>query len=337
MKVLVTGATTPLGGAIVEALLGESQVDHVLAIGLERDAFRQRLGHDRFTYEAMDLTRSRAVHDLLFGPARALGIDTVIHGAQHRRARDTGRAVHKLNVEATRQLVLTAARHPTIRRFVHRSAGEVYAIRTAEPNLLDEDVPLELAPSAPQWVRDRVEADVTVCSQLASPTLSVAVLRCAEVLAEGTGSQLWDYLRSRVCFRPLGFDPMINLLSIEDYARAVVLAASAPGTGVFNIGGFDNLPLSSLIRLAGRRDVALPGPLLSPAYWLRTRSLGLDFRYDLNMQRFHFGGMLDGTRAERVLGYRPSHSLWPAERSAAATPARADPGPVRARAPWPGS
>jgi len=311
MNVLVTGATTALGTAIVEELLADTRVGHVLAVGLEPDAVPQACPSGRFTYQAIDLTRSRAVHDLLYGPVRAHGIDTVIHGAQHRSARDTGRAIHALNVETTRQLVLGAARHPTIRRFVHRSAGEVYAVRTTEPNLLDEDVPLELDPAAPQWVRDRVEADLTVCAQLGSSTLSIAVLRCAEVLADGTGSQLWDYLRSRVCFRPLGFNPMINILSAEDYARATVLAATSRATGVFNIHGTDTLPLSTVIRLAGRREVPLPGPLLSPAYWLRTRTLGLDFRYDLNMRRFHFGGVLDGARAERELGYRPSRSLWP--------------------------
>lgn len=318
MRVLITGATTPLGVAITEELLGDSRVDHVLAVGVETDAVPHACVRDRFTYQAIDLTRSRAVHDLLFGPARALGIDTVIHGAQHRSARDTGRAVHALNVETTRQLVLEASRHPTIRRLVHRSAGEVYAIRTAEPNLLDEDVPLELDPAAPQWVRDRVEADLTVCAHLRSSTLSIAVLRCAEVLAEGTGSQLWDYLQSRVCFRPLGFDPMVNLLSIEDYARAIVLAAASRAPGVFNIHGSDTLPLSRVIRLTGRRNVALPGPLLSPAYWLRTRTLGREFRYDLNMRRFHFGGILDGTRAGRELGYRPIRSLWPSISSAGA-------------------
>ncbi len=316
MNVLVTGATTSLGVAIVEELLADPRVGHVLAVGLERDAVPGPCTRARFTYQAIDLTRSRAVHDLLYGPARTLGIDTIIHGAQHRSARDTGRAIHALNVETTRQLVLEAARHPTIRRFVHRSAGEVYAIRTAEPNLLDEDVPLELDPAAPQWVRDRVEADLTVCTHLASSSLSIAVLRCAEVLAEGTGSQLWDYLRSRVCFRPLGFDPMINLLSVEDYAHATALAAWSTATGVFNIHGSDTLPLSRVIRLAGRREVPMPGPLLSPAYWLRTRTLGLDFRYDLNMRRFHFGGILDGARAERVLGYRPTQSLWPSSRGA---------------------
>jgi len=312
MNVLVTGATTPLGVALVDKLLADPGVGHVLAVGLELDAVPDACPRPRFTYQALDLTRSRAVHDLLFGRARELGIDTVIHGALHRSPRASGSAVHAINVEATRQLVLEAARQPTIRRFVHRSAGDVYAIRAAEPNLLDEDVALELDPAAPQWVRDRVEADLTVCAQLGRSDLSIAILRCAEVLAEGTGSQLWDYLCSSVCLRPLGFDPMINVLSTEDYTSAIVQAASSQATGVFNIAGTDTLPLSKIIRLAGRRDIPVPGPLLSPAYRLRRRVLGLEFRYDLNMRRFHFGGILDDSRAKLELGYRPARSLWPA-------------------------
>jgi len=311
MRVLVTGATTPLGVAIVQGLLDNPRVGYVLAVGLEPDAMPASCTHERLSYRAVDLTRSRAAHDLLFGTARDLGIDTVIHGAQHRSSRATGREVHAVNVEATRQLVLECERHPTIRRFVHRSVGDVYAIRATEPNLIDEDVPLELAPGAPQWIRDRVEADLTVCAHLGRPSLSIAVLRCAEVLAWGTGSQLWDYLLSRVCFRPLGFDPMINVMSEEDYVHATVLAAESEATGVFNIAGADTLPLSTIARLAARTCVPLPGPLLAPAYGLRSRTIGREFRYDLNMRRFHFGGILDGTRAARELGYRPATPLWP--------------------------
>lgn len=56
----------------------------------------------------------------------------------------------------------------------------------------------------------------------------------------------------------------------------------------------------------------MPGPLLAPLYRLRARVVGFDFRYDVNMRRFHFGGMLDGRRARERLGYQPSHSIdWP--------------------------
>ena len=54
----------------------------------------------------------------------------------------------------------------------------------------------------------------------------------------------------------------------------------------------------------------MPGPLLSPLYQLRTWTIGLEFRYDLNIRRFHFGGVLDGSRAARELGYRPERSVW---------------------------
>lgn len=309
MNVLVTGATTPLGRAIVERLLALSEVGHVLAVGAEHWGPGLPSDGARFSYEQVDLTRPRSVHDLLYGPARDRGIDTVLHGVLHRAVRDRGARIHAINVDATRLLVQSCARHPGIRRFVLRSGGEVYAIRSDEPNLLDEDRPLVFDTGAPQWLRDRVEADLTTCAQAGSSDMTVAVLRCAEILARGTGSQLWDYLGSRVCLRPLGFDPMINVLSIDDAVDAVVAALGCDARGPFNIPGYDTLPLSRLIALAGRWDVPVPGPLLAPLYHLRTRTVGFEFRYDLNLRRFHVGSLLDGSRARRVLGYQPRHPI----------------------------
>ncbi|HEU4727256.1 MAG TPA: hypothetical protein VFT22_05195, partial [Kofleriaceae bacterium] len=69
------------------------------------------------------------------------------------------------------------------------------------------------------------------------------------------------------------------------------------------------LPLSQLIARWGRLDVPVPGPLLSPLYWLREKTVGFEFRYDLNLARFHLGGVLDGTRARAVLGYQPRYPI----------------------------
>jgi UDP-glucose 4-epimerase len=154
------------------------------------------------------------------------------------------------------------------------------------------------------------------CARIGTDGLAIAVLRCAEILAAGTGSQLWDYLGSRICLRPLGFDPMINVLSVDDALDAILCALASDARGVFNIPGFDTLPLSSLIALAGRHDVPVPGPLLAPLYRLRTRTVGFEFRYDLNARRFHTGGILDGSRALTALGYRPRHPVPPAARLA---------------------
>ena len=159
-------------------------------------------------------------------------------------------------------------------------------------------------------MRHRAEADLTVCTRMGmAPSLSIAVLRLAELFAPGCGSQLFDYVSSRVCFRPLGFDPMIQLLSLEDAVRALVLALFSDAQGVFNVPGADVLPLSQVIALAGRRGVAVPGPLLGPLYGARSLVRGTEFRYESNRFRFHYSAVLDGRRAERELGYVPAHRI----------------------------
>lgn len=309
MKVLVTGATTPLGRAVVDALAASNDCSLVLAVGHEpRSDHPWRTG---VVYRGVDLTHGRDVHDLICGDAVEHGIDTVVHMAQHRNTRDVGRKVHAQNVTAARELLFRCADHPTIRRFVHRSFAEVYALERATSDLLDEEAALDFDPAAPQWLRDRIEADLMVCSHFGGP-LQIAVLRCSEILAANSGSQLWDYLSSRVCLRPLGFDPMLNVLSLDDAVTAFTAAARSTHTGVFNIPGADTLPLSRAIAETVRVDIPVPGPLLAPLYGLRRWVAGFEFRYDLNLRRFHFGGVIDGTRARRLLGYAPSRPVqWP--------------------------
>lgn len=309
-RLLVTGATTELGRRLVRTLLATPGVEHILAVGIEpAGAHFHEANGELLSYEVADLTRSRSIRRLLLGPVREQRIDTVVHAAHHRSARDGGRAIHRLNVDSTRELLHLAERHPTLRRFVFRSAGAVYQRGPELPVLLQEDHPLCLTSRSPQWVRDRVEADLTVCTRMGMSPLQITVLRCAESPAADIGSQMFDYVRSAVCLRPLGHDPMLNLISLDDLVAALVLASTRPVEGIFNIPGADTLPLSKLIRLAGRRPVPLPGALIGPAYALRSAALGTDFRYDLNRSRFRLSGILDGRRATDELGYTPRHRL----------------------------
>src|SRR5687768_16102602 len=98
--VLVTGATTPFGRALVAELLTRRDIEAVLAVAVEPDWGGPR--DPRLHYVHCDLTRSRGLRDLLFGPARDLGITGVVHSAHHRSVRVAGPHVHALNVETTR-------------------------------------------------------------------------------------------------------------------------------------------------------------------------------------------------------------------------------------------
>lgn len=308
MKLLVSAATATPAAQLVRALLAGGEVDRVLAVG--REPAPAGLPTDpRLDYRRVDLTRPRAVHDLLFGPARELGIDAVVHQPLNRSPVLGRDRAHALDVTSTRELLLGCEHHPSIRRFVLRSSASVYAVRASGPSVLDEDQPLEFDPAAPAPVRDRVEADLTACARIGESPLHVVVLRCAELLAPGARSQLWDYLQSPVCLRPAGYDPMINVLSVDDCVDALRLALATPARGVFNVPGADTMPLSGMIAAAGRRDLPVPGPLLAPLYRLRAWAIGFEFRYDLARRQFHFGGVMDGSRAGRLLGYRPHHPI----------------------------
>lgn len=311
--VLVTGATTPLGLQIVEQIEARGEFERVVAIGIEPEDRAPALLREGISrYFRVDLTRGRNVRELMFGRAFEHGVQAIVHTAHHRKARVQGRGARKLHVTGTRNLLRLAEQHPGIRKFVYRGSGVVYRIESSTPNLLREDRELDLSRAAPQYVRDWVEADLAVCARLATPDLKVSVLRCAEILAPESGSQLHDYLGSRVCFRPMGFDPLVNVLTVEDTARALVAALHADKGGVYNIPGADTLPLSLAIQKWGRVDAPVPGPLMGPLYRWRARVRGTDFRWKLNKRRFHSGAILDGSRAHSLLGYEPSHRVdWP--------------------------
>lgn len=312
--VLITGGTTPLGVQLARALLDLGLAGEVLCAGAQPAAqIAPLFAGSRARYVRCDLTRSRSLREMLFGPVADSGAEAVVHLATHRLARDEGESVHALNVETLHELLHLCERLPTVRRFVYRSFAEVYRVRHHEPSVMAEDHPLETSPDAPQWLRDRVEADQEVCSALGVSPLQIFVLRCAECFAPGMGSQLWDYTRSKVCFRPLGFDPMLNLISLDDLVRAHFCALGAPEQGVYNVPGLDTLPLTEAVALSGGISVPAPGPLLAPLYALRRYSSGFDFRYDLARVRFHLGGVLDGSRAVKKLGYRPAAGIrWAA-------------------------
>lgn len=312
--VLVTGADAPLGERLVRALLADPEVGHVLAVGSRPLGDALPLEDERrLTYLSVNLARERRVQELLFGPARDLGVEVVVHTSMGSGAAEKGKAVHVANVDATRDLLALCERHPTIHTFVLRSYAEVYQVQADLPVLIGEEHPINLHPNAPQYVRDRVEADLGACVRMGLSRLRIVVLRCAEVLTQGTGSQLYDYLDSPFCFRPIGYDPMVNLLSVADAVGALARAASAPEQGVFNVPGFDTLPLSLCIAKWGRVAVPVPGSWMTPLYRWRRQLRGHDFSYGMNRRRFHYSGVLDGRRARLVLGYAPHHPIdWPA-------------------------
>lgn len=308
--VLVTGAASPLSQALVRALTACPEIHGVVTVYPPGEVCptQERPG---IVHVNADLTRHRDVQNLLQGVAMAARVDTIVHGCQHPFSREHGADSARLHVESTRHLLSVAEEQPQIKRFVLRSFHDVYRLQRDSPILIDESQPLELSPHAPEASREHAESDLIACAKMAVSRLQIVVLRCAELLAAGVAGQLYDYLSSRVCLRPLGYDPMINVLSLPDAARALHLAVMSDAIGIFNVPGKDSLPLSELIDHAARLGVALPGLMLRPLYDLRTMVTKLQFDYELDRLRFHRSCILEGSKAREQLHYSPQVSAFP--------------------------
>lgn len=320
-SVLVTGASSPMGQRLVRSLLADIRVSHVLAVDDVPPDKALPFSHaGRLTYLSVDLTRARKVRELLFGPARDLHVEVVVHMSEHTSGFGRGRRVHAQNVEALRSILELSDRHPSIRRLIVKSHAVVYKVSLDLPVQVTEDHPLNMSPNAPQYVRDRVEADLTACARMGLVDCEIVVLRCAEALAPDIGSQLYDWLSAPVAFRTLGFDPMVNVASPEDIVHGIELATHGSGEGVFNLPGYDTLPLSECARKWGTRVVPMPSPMIRPLYRASNRITGSQFSYGIHRDQMHIGLVLDGTRARQVLGYRPQHPVqWPTGEAPAPT------------------
>src|SRR5437016_14042256 len=89
--------------------------------------------------------------------------------------------------------------------------------------------------------------------------MPLAILRPATVLS--SPALLSRRLMARVTVTLAGNDPVVQLLSLEDLAGAVVCAAQQHAEGTFNVAPDGVVPLRAAVHIAGGRRLALPRTL----------------------------------------------------------------------------
>src|SRR5690606_36056109 len=119
---------------------------------------------------------------------------------------------------------------------------------------------------------DKIEAEEEV-RRFAdkSPYAVVTVLRTAPILGPTVHNFLTRYLARRLVPTAMGFDPLVQFLHEVDAIAAFKLAVDRDHPGVYNVVGDGVLPLSTVIKLAGRLALPLPHALartVGAATWL---------------------------------------------------------------------
>ena len=299
--VAVTGASGFLGSNLIGMREQDERVRRIVAIDLKPAPTG---GEKTRSYE-VDLTQPAAearVAEIL----AAEHVDTLAHLAFLSSPTYASAWAHELESVGTMHMTV-AARHAQVRKFVLWSHTWLYGAHPSNPNFLTETHALR-APAAEPYFADKIEAEEQARKlTLRSPGAIVTVLRTAPMLGPNVHNAFTRYLARKLVPTAMGFDPLVQFLHESDAVAAIHLAVLRDVKGVFNIVGDGVLPLSTVIKLAGRVAVPIPHPLahaVGVMGWAAQLVRDPPAFYDY----LRFLCVADGQKARDVMGFRPAYT-----------------------------
>ncbi len=231
-------------------------------------------------------------------------VDTCVHLAFLASPTVAEAWAHELESVGTMH-VLNACRQVPLSKLVVASQTLLYGPHPDNPNRIVETRPLR-GLSGSRFLADKIEAEREVHRYAGeNPACCVTVLRLAPLLGPTVQGWVTRWLSRRVVPTLLGFDPLVQFLHEMDAVAAFKLALDRRAPGVLNIVGEGVLPVSTVIKLAGRLAFPLPSRVLRAA-------TSLLWMANLNEAPPHFVAFLrylcvaDDRAAKRALGFEPA-------------------------------
>ncbi|MBN8228291.1 SDR family oxidoreductase [Corallococcus macrosporus] len=293
--VVVTGISGNLGRTLAKQLHKRERI-----IGIDRRPF---VGKPKdVEMHQLDLRKKKA-EDVF----RKNEIRAVIHMGIMHDPRMSEEEHHSFNVVGTTRLLEYCAKYG-VKKVVVLSSANVYGPSPDNSNFLTEDAPL-MAASRFSGVRDLIEVDMLAHSFFwKHPDIETVILRPVHIVGPTIKNAPSHYLRLRYPWTMAGFDPMVQLIHVEDVARAMMEALRPEPKGVYNVVGPGQVPLSAVLRELGHTPIPVPHPVARPL-------LGLMFRYRLanfpppELDHIQFLCAVDGNRWVQDVGWKAQHSM----------------------------
>lgn len=252
--IAVTGAASFLGRNLVGLLEEDPQTRRIVTI----DIAAASTARDKTKHFPLDLT-APAAEKRVASILAIEQVDTLVHLAFLPSPTHATVWSHELESVGTMHLI-NAARQTGLRKFIQWSQTLLYGAHPTNPNFLTERHPLRADADEP-FFADKIaaEREISVFATKAKGTV-VTVLRTAPIVGPTVRNWVTRYLSPHKVPTLLGFDPLWQLVHEVDVLAAFKLAIDRDHPGTYNIVGEGVLPLSTIIRLAGRESM----PLLHP-------------------------------------------------------------------------
>ncbi|WP_129626863.1 NAD-dependent epimerase/dehydratase family protein [Candidatus Oscillochloris fontis] len=295
-RVLINGVGGVLGARVARRLC---EYDDIAVIGLTRYEPVASLGRTEWLLAHLN---GLQLVELL----EAEQIDTVVQiDFAGTEAPVTSReAAVQQNVIGTMDL-LGACLRAGVQQVVVRSHSWVYGASPLNPMMIDERRPVAHS-GLRGFLRDLAEVEIFMAEFAEQHhEIRVASLRMAPLV--GGWSPLMDYFSQPWPRMLIGFDPVIQLLSINDAVEALAHFALNPCAGPYNLAADDAVCISQAIRLSGQ----LPSPTIESMIVRSKRDVSRDQTHpwpvDVNFLRHPC--VVDTHRAKQEMGWAPQDGV----------------------------
>src|SRR5688572_19744495 len=246
MRVLVPGVTGQLGRIVAQRL---DEAGHEV-IGIDRRPWYG--APKRVQIYQVDI-RKRGAEDVF----RKHRPEAVVHMATVTHVFNKSDDRYRINLGGTRAVFDHSVKYG-VKKVLFVGRHTFYGAGADSPLYHTEDEP-PIASSPFPELADLVAADPYAGSALwRFPDLQTAVLRVVYTLGPSKHGTLATFLDPPRVPVVLGFDPLFHFMHEEDVARAIQVSLEKDLRGVYNVAGPAPLPLSVIIRKAGRTPLPLP-------------------------------------------------------------------------------
>ena len=293
--VLVAGISGNLGRVVAKLLHRTERV-----AGIDRRPF---IGKPKDVEHFQIDLRKKKTEDVF----RKLPVKAIVHMGIMHDPRMSAEDHHNFNVLGTTRVLECAAKYG-VKKLVVLSSANVYGPSPDNSNFLSEDAPLMAASRFPS-VRDLIEVDMLAHGFFwRQPSVETVVVRPVHIVGPTIKNAPSNYLRLKRPMTLMGFDPMVQLIHMQDVGSALVTALTPGLKGVYNVTGPGEVPLSSCFKELGARPLPVPHPiargLLSSLFKYRLASYPPE-----ELDHIQFLCMVDGARWRTETGWSPGSSM----------------------------